>query len=524
MASSDIKVNYFRGIASKSLQPSAQDVETSVTSNSPSQDSFHADDKIPPRPFLRQQMAFDFASTKQGVHVFAKEKNLEGKRMYLVATLPQFWYNYTRCSPRQKNYYEVIPEGAPCRLYFDLEFKTKFNPDKDGTKMVDIFIKYVCYQLKSTYGLDCDRKFIVDLDSSTSSKFSRHLIFHLPGAVFKDNIHVGNFVQHIIASLQTKLGYGLEQPDSQLAERSGIRQSCNDTTPASMYEEDAEKRGISLEELEELFVKDEKGSFVTFCDEGVYTRNRNFRIFKSTKIGKNSHLVVSNQNMFKPSLKERKGSFSKDQEYFFFLDSLVSNVSMQVDGKDVKVLTFESSCKKPPKRRAQGLGSQVPTQTGYEHSSYGDIDRFVLSVVNRGGVQGEIRKWTYFSQGNRLIYEILKNRWCENIGRPHKSNHIMIVVDIRRGVYYQKCHDPDCKRIDYRSPERPIPDDINPLTSSQSVEDLFKSDDVDDAELCKALAEFEERGYDNVDPRSDGTLTSENQDSSSGTGKRRRKR
>ncbi|XP_015772124.1 PREDICTED: DNA-directed primase/polymerase protein-like [Acropora digitifera] len=267
--------------------------------------------------------------------------------------------------------------------------------------MVDIFIKYVCYQLKSTYGLDCDRKFIVDLDSSTSSKFSRHLIFHLPGAVFKDNIHVGNFVRHIIASLQTKLGYGLEQPDSQLAERSGILQSCNDRTPASMYEEDAEKR-VSLEEMKELFVKDEKGSFVTFCDEGVYTRNRNFRIFKSTKIGKNSHLVVSNQNMFKPSLKDREGRFSKHQEYLFFLDSLVSNVSMQVDGKDVKVLTFEScanSCKKPPKRRAQGLGSQVPTQTGYKHSSYPDIDRFVLSIVNRGGVQGEIRKWAYFPQG-----------------------------------------------------------------------------------------------------------------------------
>ena len=29
------------------------------------------------------------------------------------------------------------------------------------------------------------------LQCSTSSKFSRHLIFHLPGAVFKDNINVG---------------------------------------------------------------------------------------------------------------------------------------------------------------------------------------------------------------------------------------------------------------------------------------------------------------------------------------------
>ena len=31
--------------------------------------------------------------------------------------------------------------GAACRLYFDLEFKTEFNPEKDGTKMIDIFIK-----------------------------------------------------------------------------------------------------------------------------------------------------------------------------------------------------------------------------------------------------------------------------------------------------------------------------------------------------------------------------------------------
>ena len=30
--------------------------------------------------------------------------------------------------------------------------------------------------------------------------------------------------------------------------------------------------------------------------------------------------------------------------------------------------------------------------------------------------------------------------------------HVRIVADLRLGVYYQKCHDPDCRRIDYRSP------------------------------------------------------------------------
>lgn len=55
--------------------------------------------------------------------------------------------------------------------------------------------------------------------------------------------------------METKLDYGLEQPDSQLAERSGIRQSCNDRSPASMYEEDAEKRGSGdTLELNEKFI------------------------------------------------------------------------------------------------------------------------------------------------------------------------------------------------------------------------------------------------------------------------------
>lgn len=32
----------------------------------------------------------------QDVHVFAREKDSDGKRVYIVATLPQFWFKYTR--------------------------------------------------------------------------------------------------------------------------------------------------------------------------------------------------------------------------------------------------------------------------------------------------------------------------------------------------------------------------------------------------------------------------------------------
>lgn len=180
--------------------------------------------------------------------------------------------------------------------------------------MVDIFIKYVCHHLKNIYGVDCNRKYIIDLDSSTSSKFSRHLIFHLPGAVFKDNIHAGNFVRHICTLLERKLRVGSEfsankdvgsdsyQPTWPKSEVLTGNGSVHTSEINAKIQEETQHEtftSVNLQELRELIVKDGKGELGIFCDQGVYTRNRNFRIFKSTKIGKDSHLVLSRQNTYK---------------------------------------------------------------------------------------------------------------------------------------------------------------------------------------------------------------------------------
>ena len=37
--------------------------------------------------------------------------------------------------------YEVIPENAVCKLYFDLEFNKLANPGADGRKMVALLIE-----------------------------------------------------------------------------------------------------------------------------------------------------------------------------------------------------------------------------------------------------------------------------------------------------------------------------------------------------------------------------------------------
>lgn len=51
--------------------------------------------------------------------------------------------------------------------------------------------QYVCDKLMGLYGVQCSAKDVLNLDSSTEEKFSRHLIFNLQHAAFKDNTHVG---------------------------------------------------------------------------------------------------------------------------------------------------------------------------------------------------------------------------------------------------------------------------------------------------------------------------------------------
>ena len=47
-----------------------------------------------------------------------------------------------------------------------------------------------------------------------------------------------------------------------------------------------------------------------------------------------------------------------------------------------------------------------------------------------------------------LFYDLAGDyKYCENIGRHHKSNNIRIVVNLNSGQYYQLCHDPDCNKF-----------------------------------------------------------------------------
>nr|XP_028704755.1 DNA-directed primase/polymerase protein isoform X8 [Macaca mulatta] len=440
------------------------------------------------RLFHRQAQAFNFVkSCKEDVHVFALEYKVgDGQRIYLVTTYAEFWFYY-KSRKNLLHCYEVIPENAVCKLYFDLEFNKPANPGADGKKMVALLIEYVCKALRELYGVNCSAEDVLNLDSSTDEKFSRHLIFQLHDVAFKDNIHVGNFLRKILQPALDLLG---SEDDDSASETTGhgfphfleapARQGFSFTEKATgeswtLNSEKLEMLGSaeqSSPDLSFLVVKNNVGEKHLFVDLGVYTRNRNFRLYKSSKIGKRVALEVTEDNTFFPIP-------SKDvsDEYQYFLSSLVSNVRFS---DTLRILTCDPS---QNKQKGVGyfnsIGTSVETIEGFQCSPYPEVDHFVLSLVNKDGIKGGIRRWNYFFPEELLVYDICKYRWCENIGRAHKSNNIMILVDLKNEVWYQKCHDPVCKAENFKSDCFPLPAEVCLLFLFKEEEELT-TDEADE--------------------------------------------
>ncbi|KAK8714757.1 hypothetical protein V6N13_042106 [Hibiscus sabdariffa] len=391
--------------------------------------------------FPRQDEAVKFAKGHANAHVFSYQDHYSGQRRYLASTYEEFWKRYKLMESKLRHHYEVIQEGFPCHLYFDLEFNKRDNLGRDGDEMVDLLIIVILEALLEKYCIIGNQDWVVELDSSTEEKFSRHLIMRIPKIAFKDNSHVGAFVTEICSRI------------------------------ASAKEKE--------ERFEKLYVKKDSTSAKSpgqlFVDTAVYSRNRCFRLALSSKAGKNSFLLPTRR--FK----------CKDMgEEDMFMTSLICK--MDVDCEKLLVCKMELDCVKTLHFETEATSnfgryhkaqentgiSDVSTTCQTGKSPFPCLDEFIISIASTGNIPGKIRCWYWFSEYGLVIYSMSRNRYCERIGREHKSNHVMYIVDMRRAAYYQKCYDPDCKG--YRSPLRPIPSDCVPdssffFDSSQMVDD-----------------------------------------------------
>ncbi|CAI5701168.1 unnamed protein product [Peronospora effusa] len=389
--------------------------------------------------------------------VFCFENARNGKRRFLVASFAEFWKNYTKTRADQRHVYEIIREGVPCRLYLDLEFKRAINSHVDGDALVARLLSLFQLQFYRRYGIRVHHRDIYQLESSTSAKFSRHVIFHLPGSdLFANNLHAGAFVRELINDLVAL-----------------IDEDSKEERPDQLY-----SPFLVNTESE----NDPVGKKQLFIDTGVYTRNRMFRVLGSSKFKKQAVLCMLNASS--SSLTEL------DQESF--LNTLVCPypvIEAVIDSQQTKpfrLLRCEASpavIGRSGRFHSSSAKSLVASSVECRSSVYPVLDAFILSKATKGGVQGKIRAIQMLltkssdmlaivpGEGSHheppgantlsrpwmIIYHMAHNRWCANIRRPHKSNNVMFIVDIEQRVFYQKCHDPVCQSMDFRSPPQPLP-------------------------------------------------------------------
>lgn len=99
----------------------------------------------------------------------------------------------------------------------------------------------------------------------------------------------------------------------------------------------------------------------------------------------------------------------------------------------------------------------------YGASPFPVLERFILdNLGSRGDVVGRISTWSIGTQQplpRTVCFNMKDNRYCDNIGRAHKSNNIIWNVHLGDRICWQSCHDPECRG--YRGEPIDLPEEVN---------------------------------------------------------------
>ena len=352
------------------------------------------------KEFPTQQKAFDYldSMTSKDLALFSFEWSSKdpGLRKFLVSgSRKDFYYEYLEIPDR--HFYEVIRESTPCNLYFDLEYsKSKDcntqladNNDARGYEMLARFKQAVLEKLSNDFNLVPAEIKTIDMTSSSSTKFSHHLLFRIDGFMFANNHECGLFAKELL-------------------------DSCG-----SHFQVDNKKAG----------------EITSFCDMSVYSKNRNFRILLSSKIGKDAVLKFADKD------KDRGNNVTLQA----FLESLVC----YFDGTPC-LLPLKRLQDKQESMSSFSLQSTTSLKKSYPRAiidcPYPEIELSLLSLIaEKTRTTPRISSFIEYKESDTILYSITGSRYCDIVKREHASNGQFYIVDLNKGTAVQKCFDPDCK-------------------------------------------------------------------------------
>ncbi|CAF5217982.1 unnamed protein product, partial [Rotaria magnacalcarata] len=167
---------------------------------------------------------------------------------------------------------------------------------------------------KRSDDLDYSIKDVLVLDSTSPKKFSRHLIFQTKDP-FLDNIAVGKFVNLILEDIHGCLiNHQCPGVINSSLSRTQQTQSYADSTVFSKNLLNSLEPHLSRFEhcdciddysqlkfkdmLEFMVNKSDGTGIIWFCDMGVYTKNRAFRLLRSSKFDKQECFTIAPENQW----------------------------------------------------------------------------------------------------------------------------------------------------------------------------------------------------------------------------------
>uniref|UniRef100_A0A0K0G217 DNA-directed primase/polymerase protein n=1 Tax=Strongyloides venezuelensis TaxID=75913 RepID=A0A0K0G217_STRVS len=376
------------------------------------------------KAYYHQSEAMDvYNKDKSNLRIFSYENptsKCQGSRKYMTTELSKFVKWYLNTKEEIRNFYEIIPIDTPCRLYFDLEYSKEQNPDVDSRELFDKFCLTVKDLLKSEYNIEVDiEKSFLILESSTQTKFSLHVIIHLPDQqLFSSNVEMKKFTDFLYITMLEK-------------------------DIALVYNGKVNNIGEKIK--------------VPIFDPAVYTKNRNFRLYLSCKLGKNIYLKLSDWCKFYQC---KNVSKPVDVQIFFdslcvprFYDKCKILPEYNVDVEIVK--------EKIPKAKAAGravLNNICKMNNDYceflkngygRTSPFASLEKFIVGKNTEHVTTADIRAWDIIKVKKtgkiKIIFHIKGCRYCFHIGREHKSNHIYWETYFDPNlICCQKCFDREC--------------------------------------------------------------------------------
>lgn len=302
--------------------------------------------------------------------VFSRDCGEGGEKSFFSCGYVHFVDTVYR-KPYNRHIYEVLQWEKPTKLYFDFDkYVDESTSRAHFEELVQRFVEHCIKDIMDRFSYDVPPG-VTTMDASTDKKLSKHVVFQF---YLTDIPTVKAYYDYLVGS------FSFSNPDDS-----------------------------------------------SIIDDGVYTRNRSFRLVYSSKFGKKNSLLIDGKTEYCPS------------------DVMTSMIQARAEphyrgpyGKLVsgQIHHFNQRGAVSRKRTRAGNTSQYVPPSELPDGVVDYINS--LGGVLRGGQR----------EDNFLSF-IVGGMHCPWVQRVHKSNNTFFTINTRSGMTWFRCSDTDCPNMHY---------------------------------------------------------------------------